>query len=205
MNNGVKVIRFHFPLAKKIYNIYHRTNNAPLGHKETYGAVVGDEWSYLCGADDIDCDEDYYDDTNFDIRIRSNDDGDLCVYTRGELVGICSIGRPVARFNDPLIHEVTRICFMPYFKPISNKERKYFSKLVRESLFDFRQAHLSNDIVTYIHEYQSGKYLEYAGFIKDKHIKYSSKSKGWGSRPNRSTSDLSPKYRFINQKQKGAA
>ena len=56
-----------------------------------------------------------------------------------------------------------------------------------------------SDIVTYIHDTQSGKYLEYAGFKKDKHIVYSEKNKGWSTRPNRATSDLTSKFRFVKK------
>ena len=51
-------------------------------------------------------------------------------------------------------------------------------------------------IVTYIHENQSGKYLEHAGFNFDKLITYKPNQKGWGSR-SKKKSDLKSKKRFI--------
>ena len=64
---------------------------------------------------------------------------------------------------------------------------------------DFQLYHQVSKFVTYIHDYQRGRYLEYAGFKKDKHIKYSANNKGWATRPNRSHSDLKPKLRFIKE------
>ena len=64
---------------------------------------------------------------------------------------------------------------------------------------DFQQDNEVSKFVTYIHDYQSGRYLEYAGFGKDKHIQYGVNNKGWSTRDNRAPSDLSSKYRFIKE------
>lgn len=192
----MKVVPIKFSLAKAIYGIYHRTNNPPHGHKKSYVALQGDDWEFLCYEFELEdsAPDEWYEDQNDDIRIR-----DEIIYTRGCVLGVLTIGRPVARFKDKLTHEITRICFAPYFKPKSNAERKLPSKFVRECIKDFKEEYPVSDIVTYIHDTQSGKYLEYAGFKKDKHIVYSEKNKGWSTRPNRATSDLTSKFRFVKK------
>ena len=203
----MKIHRIDFGLAKIFYREFHRTNKPPVGHKKSYlgllghkvsyVGLLGDDWNFLAYADALDISNSWLEDLHDDVRIRSDDAGDLCVYTRGQIIGVCSIGRPVARWKDPGVYEITRICFN--FWPQSNKEKKYFSKFIRVAIDDFKKVEPASKFVTYIHDHQSGRYLEYAGFKKDKHIKYSENNKGWGSRQNRSSSDLSPKYRFIRE------
>ena len=199
----MKTIPVTLQLAKIFYSEFHRTNKPPVGHKRSYVALLGDEWNYLTHVDYYENIPDSWnqpqdtswDDLDQDIITAFDECGDLCVYTRGQIVGVCSSGRPVARWKDLNVHEITRICFN--FHPQSNKEKKYFSKLVREAIKDFAHNHEVSKFVTYIHDYQKGRYLEYAGFEKDKHVKYSKNSKGWATRNNRSFSDLRPKYRFV--------
>jgi hypothetical protein len=193
----MKIHKINFTLAKLFYQEFHKTNKPPVGHKVSYVGLLGDEWTFLTYADFFDLPGDWVEDLNDDIMIRSNDSGDPCIYTRGKIVGVCSIGRPVARWKDPAVYEITRICFN--FWPQSNREKKYFSKLIRAAIDDFKSLHPVSKFVTYIHDNQSGRYLEYAGFKKDKHISYSKNDKGWGSRKNRSSSDLSSKYRFTRE------
>ena len=197
----LRIVPIKFSLAKIIYGLYHRTNRPPHGHKKSYVALEGEDWNYLCYEDFIEdqIPDEWREDKNDDIRIRYDDGGDLVVYTRGQIIGILTIGRPVARFKDKLTHEITRICFSPYFEPKSNAERKLPSKFVRECVKDFVSEFAVSDIVTYIHDNQSGRYLEYAGFQKDKHIVYSKNNKGWSTRPNRSASNLTPKFRFVKK------
>ena len=194
----MKVVPVTLQLAKIFYSRFHRTNKPPVGHKKSYVALLGNQWtacSKLFYLEDLP--NEWLEDKNYDFRIRLDDDGDWCLYTRGQIVGICTIGRPVARWKDPKVYEFTRICFE--FNPKTNKEKKYYSKFIRQAMSDFEQNHKVSKFVTYIHSYQSGRYLEYAGFHKDKHIKYSANNKGWTTRPNRSNSDLKPKYRFIKE------
>ena len=132
-----------------------------------------------------------------EIEIRLDDNNDQVIYTKGKVIGICSIGNTIARFKDKNIFEITRICFPSYFKPKNNKEKKYPSKFIRESIKDFKKNYKVSKLVTYIHNWQSGKYLEYAGFKKDKLIIYSNNFKGWSNRPNRNKPDLKPKIRFV--------
>ena len=193
----MKIHRIDFGLAKIFYQEFHKTNKPPVGHKVSYVGLLGDDWNFLAYADALDIANSWLEDLHDDVRIRSDDAGDLCIYTRGQIRGVCSIGRPVARWKDPGVYEITRICFN--FWPQSNKEKKYFSKFIRVAIDDFKKVEPASKFVTYIHDHQSGRYLEYAGFKKDKHMKYSENNKGWGSRQNRSSSDLSPKYRFIRE------
>ena len=194
----MKVVPVTLQLAKIFYSRFHRTNKPPVGHKKSYVALLGNQWtacSKLFYLEDLP--NEWLEDKNYDFRIRLDDDGDWCLYTRGQIVGICTIGRPVARWKDPKVYEFTRICFE--FNPKTNKERKYYSKFIRQAMSNFEQNHKVSKFVTYIHDYQSGRYLEYAGFKKDKHINYSANDKGWATRENRSHSDLSSKYRFIKE------
>tara|TARA_R100000995_G_C3430962_1_gene98501 strand:+ start:114 stop:719 length:606 start_codon:yes stop_codon:yes gene_type:complete len=200
--NDLRIVPIKFALAKQIYSWYHRTNKPPQGHKITYVAMRGDDWFKCLPADLVDCQDDWFDDSNDDVMIRHDDCGDAWVYTRGEIIGVCSIGRPVARWNDKRVHEITRICFTD-FQPTSNAERKYFSKLVREAMKDFVSDHDVSKFVTYIHDWQSGRYLEYAGMHKDHHKKYSTSDKGWANRSGRSQSDLSGKFRFTKEVSNG--
>tara|TARA_Y100001973_G_scaffold86843_1_gene130197 strand:+ start:270 stop:860 length:591 start_codon:yes stop_codon:yes gene_type:complete len=194
----MKVVPVTLQLAKLFYDEFHKTNKPPVGHKKSYVALLGDDWTACSKLFDLeDLPSDWLEDKNYDFRIRQDDDGDFYLYTRGQIVGICTIGRPVARWTDPKVYEFTRICFN--FEPKTNKERKYYSKLIREAMRDFQIDNQVSQFVTYIHDYQNGRYLEYAGFHKDKHIKYSVNNKGWATRPNRSHSDLSSKYRFIKE------
>ena len=194
----MKVVPVTLQLAKIFYSRFHRTNKPPVGHKKSYVALLGNQWtacSKLFYLEDLP--NEWLEDKNYDFRIRLDDDGDWCLYTRGQIVGICTIGRPVARWKDPKVYEFTRICFE--FNPKTNKERKYYSKFIRQAMSNFEQNNKVSKFVTYIHDFQSGRYLEYAGFQKDKHIKYSANNKGWATRPNRSHSDLKPKLRFIKE------
>ena len=194
----MKVVPIKFALAKQIYSWHHRTNTPPQGHKMSYVALRGDDWSYCLPADLVDCQDDWFGDSSYDVITRHNDCGDLSIYTRGEIIGVCSIGRPVARWADKRVHEITRICFTD-FTASNNAEKKYFSKFVREAMKDFVKYYDVSKFVTYIHDYQSGRYLEYAGLTKDQHKKYTANNKGWSTRPNRSRSDLSGKFRFTKE------
>jgi hypothetical protein len=194
----MKVVPVTLQLAKIFYSRFHRTNKPPVGHKKSYVALLGNQWtacSKLFYLEDLP--NEWLEDKNYDFRIRLDNDGDWCLYTRGQIVGICTIGRPVARWTDPNVYEFTRICFN--FEPKTNKERKYYSKLIREAMRDFQIDNQVSKFITYIHANESGKYLEYAGFYKDKFIEYSASSKGWATRPNRAHPNLKPKYRFIKE------
>ena len=193
----MKVVPVPLQLAKIFYSEFHKTNKPPVGHKKSYVALLGDDWHKCIMVDPMNLPEAWLKDEHEDLRIRYADAGDWYLYTIGQIVGICTIGRPVARWKDPKVYEFTRICFE--FNPKTNKEKKYYSKFIRQAMSDFQLYHQVSKFVTYIHDYQSGRYLEYAGFKKDKHIKYSANNKGWATRPNRSHSDLKPKLRFIKE------
>ena len=193
----MKIVPIKFSLAKAIYNLYHKTNIAPIGHKKSYVALEGNQWHKLGYAELLFDDLEGLDFLENEIEIRLDDNNDQVIYTKGKVIGICSIGNTIARFKDKNIFEITRICFPSYFKPKNNKEKKYPSKFIRESIKDFKKNYKVSKLVTYIHNWQSGKYLEYAGFKKDKLIIYSNNFKGWSNRPNRNKPDLKPKIRFV--------
>ena len=199
----IDIERINFELAKILYRRYHRTNNAPIGHKQSYIIYKEtDNWQKLFDADY--CEKDfhkwfnkYYADNSYDddFVLTSDDAGDPHLYFKGKILGILSIGNPVARFKDKKIFEITRICFLPDFNPLKDgfDLPSYF---VKESIKYFGYTYKFNKIVTYIHKNQKGKYLEFAGFKKDKEITYGKNSKGWSNRPNRNFCNLSPKIRF---------
>lgn len=205
----VRVEHLHFPLAKVLYDSFHRTNKPPVGHKQSF-ILIKDTGSYEPVSN-----YDWYDDlfTNWfekaypnnydgdDFLWSHNKHGDPTLYSLGKILGILSIGNPVARFKDKNIFEITRICFHPKFNPLKDgfELPSYF---VKKAINKFSLYYSFNKIVTYIHKWQKGKYLEFAGFQKDKDINYSVNSKGWGNRPNRSESDLRPKVRYVYEKKK---
>jgi hypothetical protein len=133
----MRVVPIKFSLAKSFYNLYHRTNLAPQGHKLSFVALDGDDWNYLGLTEEL-FDDLYEQEENKDIIHRECelDDGRSTAwvtFTRGKVLGVCSIGNPVARFKEK-VNEITRICFPDYFVAKSNKEKKYYSKFIRESL-----------------------------------------------------------------------
>ena len=200
----IKILPLHFPLAKIIYNRFHRTNLAPIGHRESY-ILTKNTYDEFGNANlDYD-DEDFtkwfneaYPDNNWgDEFVWSGDtNGDPCLFSKYKILGILSIGNPVARFKDKSIFEITRICFLPHFNPLKDgfDLPSYF---VKESIKQFKDNYKFKKIITYIHESQKGKYLEFAGFKKNKRITYSKNCKGWANRPNRLKSNLQPKIRYV--------
>ena len=43
----MKIVPIKFSLAKAIYNLYHKTNIAPIGHRKSYVALEGNQWHKL--------------------------------------------------------------------------------------------------------------------------------------------------------------
>ena len=99
----------------------------------------------------------------------------------------------------PFIPKVTRICFPDYFEMKTNKQKKYPSKFIREATRMFQKEYEVSKFITYLHENQNGKYLEYAGFEIDHITKHSKNSKGWATRVGRRKGDTSTKLRFTKQ------
>lgn len=125
-------------------------------------------------------------------------------------LGCATFTYPMGNFKDEFVMECSRICFHKNFKPLNNKETKFYSLFVKDAVWSFLWAcyfskrysaigynrRIAKKIVTYIHSDQKGKYLEYAGFKADKTLNYSKKSKGWNTRNNRQQSCLKPKIRY---------
>ena len=204
----IRVEHLHFPLAKFFYDTFHRTNKPPVGHKQSF-ILIKDTGSYEPVSY-----YDYSDDELFgnwfqkaypnnyegdDFVWCGDENGDPTLYSLGKVLGILSIGNPVARFKDKNIFEITRVCFHPNFNPLKDGF-DLPSHFVKEAIKEFGLYYEFKKIVTYIHKWQKGKYLEFAGFKKDKEISYSENSKGWSNRPNRSDSDLRPKVRYVYEK-----
>jgi len=196
----------NFQLAKIVYNRFHRTNVAPVGHRESY-IMIQETGNYEPVAHVDYDDEDfikwfneYYSQNKEgdDFIWQADENGDPLLSSLGKIIGVLSIGNPIARFKDKNIFEITRICFHDKFNPLKDGF-ELPSQFVKESIRQFKIGRKINKIITYIHQYQKGKYLEYAGFKKDKVIKYSKNSKGWSNRLNRRKSDLGNKIRFVKE------
>ena len=79
----MKVVPVTLQLAKIFYSRFHRTNKPPVGHKKSYVALLGNQWtacSKLFYLEDLP--NEWLEDKNYDFRIRLDDDGDWCLYTR---------------------------------------------------------------------------------------------------------------------------
>ncbi len=98
-------------------------------------------------------------------------------------IGVLSIGRPVGRFKDKSVAEITRICFNPNFKPRGKPdsfERTLPSKFVMKALEIYKTQYPQiKKVITYITEDESGLFLKHAGFKVDKIVK---SSDGWVKR-----------------------
>ena len=212
MDTNIAVKSVHFPLAKFLIERFHRTNKAPIGHRESFILMKNtNNYEPVVICDDYDL---YFSDwfhkaypdpdKDYDDFIYSfTESGDPCLYSNGfKVLGILTIGNPVARFKEKNIFEINRICFLPSFNPLKDgfELPSYF---VKEAIKQFNYNYDFNKIITYIHQQQKGKYLEYAGFKKDKNITYSTNSIGWGNRLKRSISNLKPKTRYVFENKKG--
>ena len=104
----VRVEHLHFPLATVLYDSFHRTNKPPVGHKQSF-ILIKDTCSYEPVSN-----YDWYDDlftkwfekaypNNYDgddFLWSYNEHGDPTLYSSGKILGLLSIGNPVARFKD---------------------------------------------------------------------------------------------------------
>ena len=216
----METVEIEFWLAKKIYEWHHKTHKPPVGHMASFAllddinldsqwGLLYDAWEHEFGNDksafiearDLQLMSDEYAHKEIKLASRYDDNyGDWMMYSLPRILGICSIGRPIARFKNPNVFEITRICFLEDFNP--KTERKYTapSKFITEAtnLFKYFYQVPNAEFVTYIHANQSGEYLKYAGFSNDKIITYKPDSKGWGSRSTK-LGDLKPKKRFFKE------
>jgi hypothetical protein len=113
----------------------------------------------------------------------------LCAHVDGNLVGVVTVGRPVARMSDQnTIAEVTRLCTNGY-KNACSKLYGAAARVCKEMGFA--------SIQTFILESESGKSLIASGWVKD-----SVTSGGSWSRPSRGRIDKAPivkKIKFIKE------
>ena len=136
----LKVLPVNFKLAKFLIDEWHRTNFAPVGHKASY-IMIKETGNYEPVAhpeasdffynwfDEAYPDNDYGDDFIF----QADENGDPLVSSLGKIIGVVVIGRPVARFKDKNIMELTRICFNPKFNPLKDGF-ELPSQLVKKSI-----------------------------------------------------------------------
>ncbi len=193
-SNQFNLVYLSHDLAGDVYDLFHKTHSKPAITMCNYALTVGDEWHEFLPYDVLRYKNDWLDDSSEFISVR-----DDMAYTRGKLIGACSVNTPVGRFNEKGIYELTRICFLDTWKPANNTQRKFFSRFIREIMNDWVSITGAKKFVTYIHHDQSGKYLEYAGFQCDKICRYSPNHKGWSTRPGRGKGDLITKKRFIRE------
>jgi tRNA(Ile)-lysidine synthase TilS/MesJ len=202
----IRILHIDFRLAKLLYKEWHRHCPNLTGHRKSFLLIEDTEkWKKTFSVSLMNGDElnllnwyvdDYEHENQFIIKPNGDDDEQF-LWSFGKIIGICSIGNPVARFKDKKTFELNRVCYAPNWKPKTNTQRKYHSKLIREAVKEFSKYHHWNKIITYIHEKESGNYLYYAGFKEDKIIKYSENAKGWNNRPNRNKADKETKIRFV--------
>ena len=215
----MKVVRIELWLAKIIYEYHHKTHLPPVGHMGSFALVDDVDWDRTWGtlynarhehfyndnqsafiqARDLELMSDEYYHPEIKLASRYDDNnGDWMMFSFPRILGICSIGRPVARFKDPNVLEITRICFLRDFDPKKERKYTYPSKFIQEVTNQVRLDIPEAKFVTYIHANQSGKYLEHAGFVNDKSIIYKPGDKGWGTRSKR-LGDLQHKKRFFQE------
>jgi len=78
----LKTIPVTLQLAKIFYSEFHRTNKPPVGHKKSYVALLGDEWTKCLMVDPMDLPETWLEDEHEDLRIRYDDTADRDWETR---------------------------------------------------------------------------------------------------------------------------
>jgi len=147
--------------ANVFYKRHHRHLGEVQGHKMSFCLTADKSWPT----------------NHFDYDFF----GDA---TRDHLFGMLTIGRPVGRFADKSIAEITRICFHKNLKLRGSEtkwERTFPSWFVKSALILFKEKNPEfHSCVTYIAENESGKFLEHAGFVCDKTIP--ARKHGWEMR-----------------------
>ena len=162
-------------MAEQVYYVYpmrlSQANMAYYCHHRHLNRVQGHHMSFLLtGTKDYfpkdDCIE------RIEKECRDPFTEELAKYKN---IGVLTIGRPVGRFKNKNISEVTRICFNPTFKPrgrANSLERTLPSRFVMKA-FEIYKSYYPNvsAVVTYIGADENGMFLRYAGFALDKIIK----------------------------------
>ena len=162
----MKVMRLKFSLAKLFLREQHRHNKTLQGHKATY-VLLGEE----DGLSHQVCDSVFDDELPEYILNGESEEFGYCdgvLYCHRPILGTMSIGRPVARFKNKNIHEITRICFNEKWKK-SWHEKSYPSEFVKQGIDSYKELYPEvKKMITYIRQNESGAYLRHAGFRIDK-------------------------------------
>lgn len=150
--------------ANNVYKSYHRHLNAVQGHQMSF--LLTDTKDYY----KVNKEKDYW---LWLDRQFANPLSDLVKDV--DNIGVLSIGRPVGRFKDKSVAEITRICFNPTFKPKGKPDsfkRTLPSKFVMKALQIYKSHYPQiKKVITYITEDESGAFLKHAGFKVDKIVK----------------------------------
>ena len=194
----MKVIRLKFSIAKLFLGKHHRHNDKLQGHKSTY-VMLGDydfESHFVADCFASDLPDNILSGASEEFGYVELGGGTGELYCNRKILGILSIGRPVGRFKDENIHEITRICFADDWDK-TWQERKYPSLFLKLAIDGYKTLYPdAKKLVTYIRDNESGSYLKHAGLKPEKFIKYCESCSGWNNRPNRKKSDLTNKIRF---------
>ena len=118
---------------------------------------------------------------------------------QGTVLGLVSLSRPCGRWDERWgnVVELSRICFTPSL----NRRRFYTAPSTIVDVvcngYVMRCENPVDHFVTYVHETESGLYLEHARFEKAGMVRHSDNSYGWNSRSGRNKSDLTNKKRYM--------
>lgn len=168
----VYVYKISLSQANMVYKSYHRHLNETQGHKMSFIMTGTKDYFKVDSTEDLDL---------YIERLCLNPFADENKNLNN--IGVLSIGRPVGRFKDKTISEITRICFNPDFKPRGKPnsfERTLPSKFVKKSLEIYKHYYPKvTKVITYISKDESGAFLRHAGFTVDKIVKASD---GWVKR-----------------------
>lgn len=172
MGKSYYVYQMSLIQANMVYKSYHRHLNDIQGHQMSF-LLTGTKDYYKVNKE-----KDYW---LWLDRQFVNPLSDLVKDV--DNIGVLSIGRPVGRFKDKSVAEITRICFHPNFKPRGKPDsfaRSLPSKFVMKALEIYKTQYPKvTKVITYITEDESGLFLKHAGFKVDKIVK---PSDGWVKR-----------------------
>ena len=161
--------------------------------------------SFLVQACDVDIAEHFYwkhHRTAGRLNLQSHIQSFMASYEE-TVLGLVSLSRPCGRWDSDWgnVVELSRICFTPSL----NRRRFYTAPSLIVNLACNSYAVSCEEpvdhFVTYVHDTESGLYLEHAGFCQAGMVIHSDNSRGWNNRAGRSECDLTNKKRYMRCEQ----